>query len=742
MALRPSDIMGGSPASKEVLDATFVTHVLPDISPAAGVIGICTVPSDRAGADDLGWNIADFLAFKALLRGEGHPKSQVWLAQCDVVGIVNAHPEQYAHGMDRRLVSSAAAASSFTDRHGGTQQREGSIKVDSSATGLKALFLSTLIRMSDGARKMKCPLVIIVCGPTTLEQDVYFGNINVEDRVTSVLMRKLLGEDINVTMVTPALFSAGWLVNPSFCRSPVAGVRADRTDFLAKQFAGMFARDTVDHFIGWDSPLLSRSGYKESQKSRRAFPGPVEPSKQQSEASDELKSAIYKILIGQVSIGYDDHSYRFETHNDDWEKLIGAREHKPLAYYKKKWESLETCAADTNNQPFDFLGNAFGGNQASQAKHIKQLVKMALQGWPGHWKSFYGRAAKLALENFLEEPSPPSIDCHEVFVFMEHHATSATLADMIVKYFNLTLPYKERSKDWDAPKWDEEISDYVGFIGSGPFRKIGLHIPATNLPPGVNRNPLSLIQTDLQSAEHYVSASLCLQYVGRTRELEKDMRTATKHICNFLEAIRDRQIKLLIENLEVESKGAAWLSSIGAPVRPLSGATTEVASHEDEAHTIGNLVIRLAADVPGRGEGTIVEESDESSPEHSDKPLDPEPVEAEATPADDGRTTVSADLLEMIPHIDHKVVMEHLREVERQLASSPDGSQSALKLNEIKQIKLLLEQEMGNRRSTESNASQEAPQASPPASDQNSSGGEPSKPKAQYIPPHLRRPSQ
>ncbi|KAI1407785.1 hypothetical protein F5Y13DRAFT_205734 [Hypoxylon sp. FL1857] len=582
----PSSVLPPTPTANEftpvdteinddVHDASFITHAIPDISRNSGVVGLCTVPAKRAGMNDLGWHLADFLAWKALLCGETHPNAQTWMALCDVAGIVNTNPELYAHGKDRRLVSSAAAASSYTDSDGNVQHRKDGITVQPSAQKLKVDFVRVLSEKVKVAQAGGYPLVIIICGPTTVEQDIFFGKAEEQHHFGSDSIRHLLGEHVDAIVITPSLFSAGWQINPFFSGNPAGKVVADRTEFLAKQFGGVFAKEHIQHLLGWKSPFLDWDSVDKNEITG-TFPGPPMPNAKQEQMFDELQVKIHSALAGRFSTGHGDHSFDFEAENDDWEKLIGPRRHKPLSYYHQKWAALGTgTTAATDLNRLDFLGNSFGGSWMSQVYHIKQLIKQSFVGWPGYWRLLIGQNVKKVLREFLEHLAPDARLCQEMFNVMEHRATTAVLADMTVACFGLPRPYEARCKDWDEIKWTHDTPDVDQRATNQPYAELTRCIPGACVPPRINPSHLNPMQTALQVPATYLSVALCLRYLTSSAGLEAAKRTS-----QFFEGIKLRQTQLLLRDSEVRDACTAWLRSINMPIRTLEDALAIVKQAE------------------------------------------------------------------------------------------------------------------------------------------------------------------
>ncbi|KAI8958609.1 hypothetical protein F5Y11DRAFT_362476 [Daldinia sp. FL1419] len=730
-------------ASREVLDATFVSNTIPDINPNSGVVGLCAVPHDRAGIDDLGWHIADFLAFKALLCGETPPKSQTWFSQCDIVGIVKSNPQRYLHGKESRLVNVAAVSSSYTDGRGRVQERDDHIKVETSTERLIEDFLTALSDKAQIAKEKDLPLTVIICGLTTLEQDVFFEENNSRRRVTSERIREVLGNHVDAVVITPALFSAGWMVNPSFCRPPAGKVRADRTEFLARQFGAIFSKDFVDSFSSWSCPFIDWDHLHVEKDGK--FPGPLRPSRQQQDAIVAFKVKIHNILAGRFSPVHGDHSLNFDAANDEWQKLVGPRQYKPLSYFRQKWENLglsSTKAVDETR--LEFLGGAFGGNRASQEKHIKHLIYDSFTAWPGYWALPFGRSARAAFTMFLKNDHPDYRDCQEIFNIMEHRSTSAIVADTIFKYFGLPKPYGERCRDWDELKWTKESADITHLIVNRLFGEISKYIPGVNVPPGVNPNHLSVIQRRLEVPASYLSVAIydhSLAHIGLAE-------TMIKSIVGFMDEIKDRQIELLLKNPELYDKCSAWLNSIHLPIRRLCHTIPTVKSTE---------LSEQSPDVPSETSRGLVNQ--EVAMKHSTaiiptrraaEPVPPAQPKAGAK-SNNCNEIIIAKMKELLPHVNFEEGIEILKKEKAdlivQLMSAPQEELVELqkKIRENENVLTMME-ELARQREEKSKSSSHGSEkcigaisSSVSQDASNMHGHQSHQSPSKQLPPHLRR---
>ncbi|KAI0975513.1 hypothetical protein F4678DRAFT_272967 [Xylaria arbuscula] len=521
----------------EVLKASFVTQTVPNVHKYAGIIGLCTVPEEKAGMDDLGWHIADFLAFRALLCGENPPKAQSWLAMCDIPTLVEQNPEAYVHGKDRRLVGSAVRPDKH-QAHAGPVEREDNIQVETSAEDLKDKFIAAVEQKLAVLKKHQYPLLLIVCGLTSLDQDIYFGALDNDRRYTMKELRNDIGDDINhieATVVTPSLFSAGWLMNTSFGRPNPTVMCGNRVEFLARQFGGLFAQDLVKSFLGWNCPALDETKIDPQVKMKERFPGPVRPSDEVEALTSQLKTRIHSCLAGELSTFHMDHSFSFTKSKGEWEILIGCREgsdYRSLDWYERKWNKLPSAQSSASlDAGLAFLGNAFGGTRTSQLNHIKYLIQESYLAWPDHWASNFGQETKKDFERFIAIDHSYNLDCHEIFNALEHRARTSILGDTIIQYFDLPMPNNERCQDWDNAKWKQNLSETDRHSLIKHFGSVLACVPGPNVPPGVNPNPLSRVQRRLESAAGYVRASLMIRFL--TSKVSSEIATTRIEACKW-----------------------------------------------------------------------------------------------------------------------------------------------------------------------------------------------------------------
>ncbi|KAI1110681.1 hypothetical protein F5Y14DRAFT_343692 [Nemania sp. NC0429] len=500
---------------EDVLDSSFITQTVPNAHRFAGIIGLCTVAEDEADMNKLGWHIADFLAFKILLCGDNPPKAQTWLAMCDIPALVEADPERYTHGKEKRLVGSAARPRLV--------DREDNIQVETLAENLKEKFILAVKEKLAIAERGKYPLMLIICGPTSPQQDIYFGKLDV--RYTLEDLRHELGDRIDrvdATVITPSLFSAGWRVNTSFGRLNSTGLSGSRADFLARQSGGLFSQDIVKGFLGWKCPALDEERVDPLIRTSERFPGPLRQSDEVKALTSQIQTKIQSRLIGGLSSNPTDHSFSFDGGTDEWEILVGLREravdYHGLDYYRQKWEKLPFAQRDskTSDEGLSFLGNVFGGTKVSQLNHIRYLLEESYLAWPDYWVSSFGQETRKDFERVVVTEQLDELSLHEVFNVLEHRASMSILADTIVRYFDFPAPYNKRCRDWDQSKWKQELTEADRSSLIKYFGTVLGCVPGPNVPPGVNLNSLSRLQRRLECGASYVRAALGIRFLTAT----------------------------------------------------------------------------------------------------------------------------------------------------------------------------------------------------------------------------------
>ncbi|KAI0019709.1 hypothetical protein F4780DRAFT_745400 [Xylariomycetidae sp. FL0641] len=487
-------------ADKKVRNVSFVSSTIPDVAVSSAVVAVCAVPTDRAGLNDLGWHITDFLAFKSLLcpSPDSPDRTQTWLALCDVPDLIQKHPEQYLHGKERRVVDGAAEK----------------IQQIPSTGDLKDAFLAAIREKAAMAVKDRDQITIIACGLTSLEQDIYLGGQASADHLcTMAEICAATGEKARALLITPALFSAGWQMNLLFNHPFAGGALADRNTFLMRQLGGLFAVDATYAVFGWQSPVLDLSGVSPEEQTGDC-PGPAILTLQQEGFHHRIENKVEAILAGRCNSNHNDHSFSFDVADDDWELLLRPRRGQSLAAAGQKWSALPSKGAIAVHQgqgSFAFMGNAFGGNRDSQLAHLEHLMQESFLAWPAHWRGFIGKGVKKEFRAFLDGTRNDVLKCHELFNVLEHRATTSILGDTIVRYFGLPQPQGLRCRDYDRKKGPFQSKE-AAVLGKKVLSQMSGILPFPKLPGGVHRNTHTKYQRRLEEVSLYLADSLILHF--------------------------------------------------------------------------------------------------------------------------------------------------------------------------------------------------------------------------------------
>jgi hypothetical protein len=609
--------------TSDVLDATFVTRCPPDVERHTTIVGVCAVPSGREGTDDMGWHVADFLAFKSLFDSQINPRYQAWISYTDANLAATKHG--YTHS-GRRLDPS-------------NQSHDVPIVIEPSASKLAAKIISQIFAKAQLAKDNGESLIIIVCGPTTLEQDICLGD-DYKASVTSEQISAVIDTDIDVTFVTPSITSAGWQVNPSFkskhgtlsvaLRSP----SASPIDFMARQCGAIFASKIIPYLSDSESPLIDHL----------ADPSefPLVMTEDQKQARASLEIGIYSLLARRMINGNGNHTFSFETETDQWEDLLGRRKGRSLEKLSQQWEKLpavspanttktteySTGTADGEaSKELRFLGGAFGGNKASQISHIKHLIKESLNSWPGYYSTSFGQLLRRELDEYLDQTTHDDLEWHTMFniskyipqswrntlplplvlsspkvVFaletnclesdryarifdksltsiftVENRISLMVLGDLVTKNFRIPPVFNARCRDWDEAKWSSLVTTLERNLTTRLFGEVHRHLPPICLPPGRNINLLRKTHMRVTRATQYIAAALTMRF----RQESPLLDTAVKDVVRLFQKVEARQVELIMESRDVRALSTAWLDSIGIPVNKNPGklAKTDLMKH-------------------------------------------------------------------------------------------------------------------------------------------------------------------
>ncbi|KAK8073750.1 hypothetical protein PG994_004649 [Apiospora phragmitis] len=609
---RPATIDGA------VLDATVVTRSLPDVDDKTLVVALLAVPEDMSGPEKQGWHITDYLAIKTMVSGLANPRAQAWLSLCDTDAVVKKNPTAYTHGSEHRVVSCAAHTVSNDTEDIGTVDGQVPIVFEPDVEKIQSRFFEELGKKSSAAAELGFPVLVVISGRTTLEQDIYLAGYDVV--ITSQQIRGALDTRAQVTVVTSSLTSAGWQVNAFFNENEASFATKKPIDFLARQCGGIFSRNIVDQFLGWESPFIDNDKVDPSKKEKEAHPGPAMPDAEQMRVRSEFTNKTHALLAARLFPDHYDHSFSFGAETDTWMHLIGNRKIKDmLETYREIWDQLDILSPSSEDAKdrLTFPGTAFGGNRLSQICHLKHLVQESFPSWPGYYTSSFGQNVRAEFGKFLRDPNPTDIDCHVIFSIVEYRMTTMILGDLLIKYAGLDLIWAQRCRDWDELRYDgmiekQEVSPKEAATAARVMGTIYRAFPFFYIPPGRELDSSKLHHQQPPRISRYLAIGLTLRY----RELGPDLDAAVDRVMKMIEQIKDKQVQLLMDDEDLRKKAAAWWKSIEQEVT----SEVSVPEHQLAANSVPSLPELSAPKADGSGQDTIVAEAEAQPPEQPATP--------------------------------------------------------------------------------------------------------------------------
>ncbi|KAL2689570.1 hypothetical protein Neosp_003627 [[Neocosmospora] mangrovei] len=188
-------------------------------------------------------------------------------------------------------------------------------------------------------------LVIIICGPTSLHQDMirelpYPLTPNTKLHLLTVgEIQSYIDDKVKATLIAPSMLCTGWVVNQSL------GVQTTRnsppTDQMfrkiARNVASLYQVQVSQDLLGPDSKLVqNRNGQNLSTLVN-------------TNEGREFYSAVTKSCRASLSIATPRCVFNFYSRLDDWSRLSGDRLGEPLDRFWPNWQLLPHAKADTGS---------------------------------------------------------------------------------------------------------------------------------------------------------------------------------------------------------------------------------------------------------------------------------------------------------------------------------------------------------------------------------------------------------
>lgn len=434
----------------------FLTHSFPDILPRAKTIGLLAVPANEAVPSIQGHNVSDILAWKTLMHREGRKANQVWLSSIDMAELIQTHEGTwtFAHGEDPACFAGTIATADLQGKNvsgavgDNPDVPNAPVELYASPEDLKTAFGKQIRDKFQTAKDDNSALVIFASGRCDASQTIH---IDLDTHV-SVSQQAILdfagvgpeGSDIPIVLITPAVFSGGWLVNPHIGRKATIS-DGKALDLWAKHCGGFFMTWADDLLTTGDTcPLLTADEQKAAPSDLTPLKISLRPLK------DEFRAEIQRLLQCQLSKFTTIHSFdTSDSSTDDWETYWSQRLGKSLADWKKKWADLPVVPSDAKCDGLPFLGHAFGGSKSSQVAHLKFLTKLELDTCTGDWdKKAYAETDGM-LRDFMAETLPTEKQCK--VSSLNTHPLRSLLTHFVIRTFTISWSFVHLVSTWPTP---------------------------------------------------------------------------------------------------------------------------------------------------------------------------------------------------------------------------------------------------------------------------------------------------
>jgi hypothetical protein len=429
---------GPEPASKpNPVDLSFLIHTIPDIPSDAIILGLCTVASNGndgklSAAQE--WYLSAFAAWKTLLRTAFPKNTQTWLS-----------------GTDGWIYSPLYFGGKCVDKAFDDQD----VKVFDDPHYLATAFLLEILKKTNAAAGRK-PIVVIVCGPTGLGQDIPFGPDPARNPQATVTVKDIQVNSKGVKqlmLVTPSMLAATWwLVNPHINQKastaaashipPNTGTTPLTTTNLVKMYARRCTLMFMDQLI--PEVLSERSLFlhpkHEGQDNATAFDISLRTDTAQQTAAALVSQAARQALYNNVAPYPVEDGFFFFPKADPWGTTIRSRKGFALSVYEKLWDRLSNAPEPSATAfPHGFGHSASSGSTTlDKSKTGPERLRVNLE--TGKHRS---SAASFHWDNKKHKEAA-------------YQLAAMSLADAVVLFSKLEQPQGQPCIRWN-PSTDESI---------------------------------------------------------------------------------------------------------------------------------------------------------------------------------------------------------------------------------------------------------------------------------------------
>ncbi|KAI8722293.1 hypothetical protein NCS52_00372800 [Fusarium sp. LHS14.1] len=314
-------------AASNYPSSTFTTTSIPDIHPHSCIAQILTVPYQHLDDPFHKRFVAGYYAISRLLS--------LLVPSEDWVRLSASNPQDHLN-----LRYGNKDVSGICDN----------ITVHENPSELTDAFLDAISVMSLKASNYcqagyPSSLVIIICGPTSLHQDMihelpYPLTPNKKLHLLTVgEIQSCIDDKVKATLIAPSMLCTGWVVNQSLGVQPASNSPPTDQMFrkIARNVASLYQVQASQDLLGPDSKLVqNRNGqdlstFISTNKGR------------------DFYNAVAKSCRASLSIATPRCVFNFYSRLDDWSRLSGDRLGEPLDRFWPNWQLLPHAKADTGS---------------------------------------------------------------------------------------------------------------------------------------------------------------------------------------------------------------------------------------------------------------------------------------------------------------------------------------------------------------------------------------------------------
>lgn len=418
------------------VDLSFLIHTIPDIPRDASIIGLCTIPKSLADPEAQGWHLSAFAAWKTLL-GKAFPQNpQAWLSAVD-------------GWFCSPLVFGGKRVNEAFDVK--------DVKIIEDPKNLAVEFLLE-IEQKVAVAAGKKPIVVIICGPTSLGQDIPIGLDVAADQRATVTIKQIKQSSKGakqLMLVTPSMLAATWwLVNPHLNQTASTAAASHippntgKTPIVTVNLVKMYARRCTllfmdqlisDVFSGKTLFLHPKYEYEDGANSVIKMPSlrPMFPTKEQKAAAALLSQATRQALYNNIAPIPVVDGFFFFPKSDRWTSTIMPRKGLSLLHYQQIWDELLDATPPMLSSAFP---HGFGHAEASSS----DTAQLSVTGEP---------PSRLATD-IDSQPAGVSKASHEHWLNVRHmnaayKLAAISLADAVVFFSKMEQPQGQSCIRWN-----------------------------------------------------------------------------------------------------------------------------------------------------------------------------------------------------------------------------------------------------------------------------------------------------